>query len=187
MLSKISGVREQFVHAVDDELRGCRRTGSVSALTITSGPMPAGSPMVIAMVGRSCSISLVSSFDSSTSDRSTAAEACAPDGHDRLHHHVTLNVKRPADRAIAEPRDLGVVGIRATSNSPWRDGSDGQADAVEGDSTLSATRYFAMSSGASIVNRHSAPSRSCRQYADAVTWPCKMPVQSAPTRSARSS
>src|SRR5690349_8992870 len=30
----------------------CRSTGSASALTITSGPIPAGSPMVIAIVGR---------------------------------------------------------------------------------------------------------------------------------------
>src|SRR5581483_131340 len=101
----------------------CRSTGSARALTITSASMPAGSPMVIAIVGR-YSITVGVRVERCCGEvkgelRNRAARflylhsppglfliAPLEDGNDRLGQHVHLEVERPPRRAVGKHRDL---------------------------------------------------------------------------------
>src|SRR6476661_8060270 len=101
----------------------CRRFGSANALTMTSGPMPAGSPRVIAMVGLYSILPLMKIFG--------LLPVLFKPIHDRFGQDVRFEIARPPDRPAADRcqcyrrRDQCYIKPRAI------DRSDREADPIQ--------------------------------------------------------
>src|SRR5688572_3679780 len=99
----------------------CRSTGSDRALTITSGPMPAGSPIVIAIVGRYSILSPLPRVRPHSFYRR----------NDALNQNVRLEIEGPALCARPERGDREGHGDQRDLELVAAHGCDGQAYAVE--------------------------------------------------------
>src|ERR1700722_5788169 len=112
-----------------------RSTGSASALTMTSGPLPAGSPLVIAMVGRASMENLrfeISNFKSPlTPPLPSVCLAFKPED-DCFRDDVRFQIERPADRPGAQGGQAEGGRNQGHFKSIAPHGRDGQTDAIHG-------------------------------------------------------